>query len=456
MRQEGGMSGKSQRKRWPWALLAIVSAILILAAAVALALALRTPAGRAAGNVVEYRARSLWSRWFSSEGGPTGEAGAIGGVVRDESGQPLADALVLVSTLKGVVYQAQSDGTGVYRIEGVPPGRYVPVADKWGYDATLYRRGTEERTLINVRAGEVTAGTDFTLYEHHPWRPMLDEPAILGPPQTGYALFPAEVAASRTPVTYTNEGLVITGTLLYEPLELDSTNGGSPPALMPVIVASYPSPAINWDRVSVALANEGYVVLATGISPQRGLDIHGMGRDLIQAVAYLRDGQLTDRADMERQGWLGGSFSSLILYRAMVEQPGGIDALIWTGAISDAFLGVQSLYDVELVIPPQYENAIASLGRPDRDPAFYLGYSPAFYAAQMPPALVIHTTADEVIPYNQSLRFSQALTDAGVPHELFLYEDTTHYLDQVNITPETAELYRRLALFLDKYVRQAE
>jgi dipeptidyl aminopeptidase/acylaminoacyl peptidase len=140
----------------------------------------------------------------------------------------------------------------------------------------------------------------------------------------------------------------------------------------------------------------------------------------------------------------------------MVEQPGGIDALVWTGAISDAFLGVQSLYDVELVIPPQYENAIASLGRPDRDPAFYLGYSPAFRATQMPPALVIHTTADEVIPYNQSLRFSQALTDAGVPHELFLYEDTTHYLDQVNITPETAELYRRLALFLDKYVRQAE
>ncbi len=448
------MPGKSQRKRWRWALLAI----LILAAAVALGLhlALRTPAGRAVANVAEYRVRALWNKWFGSREGTTGQAGAMGGVVRDESGQPLAEVLVLVSTLKGVVYPAYSDETGIYRIEGVPPGRYVPVASKWGYDDALYRQGTEEQSTVNVRPNELTPGIDLTLHEHQPWRPTLDEPAILGPPQTGYALFPAEVAASRVPVTYTNEGLVITTTLLYEPLDIEAANGGSPSASLPVIVASYPSDPINWDRVSVALANEGYVVLATGISPQRGLDIHGMGRDLLKAVAYLHDGQLTDHADMGRQGWLGGSFSSLILYRAMVEQPGGIDALVWVGAISDAFLGVQSLYSVELVIPPQYQNAIASLGRPDRYPAFFLGYSPAFHAAQMPPALVIHTTADEVVPYNQSLRFSQALTDAGVPHELFLYEDTTHYLDQVNITPETAELYRRLAAFLDRYVRQGE
>ena len=51
-------------------------------------------------------------------------------------------------------------------------------------------------------------------------------------------------------------------------------------------------------------------------------------------------------------------------------------------------------------------------------------------------------------------QFDDNLTAAGTTHELFIYEDTSHYLDQINITPDTAELYRRLAIFLDTYVRQ--
>ena len=451
------MPGNHKRKRWLWAL--IVALVLLAGATLGVRVALRTPGGRAAANVVEYRARVLWGRWFGGREDMVTETGAISGVTRaagtpERAGRPLPGTLVLVSTVRGVVYQATSDEQGAYRIEGVPPGRYVPVASKWGYDDALYRRETDERTAVVVRAGQVTPGVDLTLAEHQPWRPTLDEPALLGPPETGYALFPAEVSARRVPVTYTNEGLVITTTLLYEPLELGAGEPLPANAKLPVVVASYPSEPLNWDRVSVALAAEGYVVLASGPSPQRGLDIYGMSRDLVKAVAYLRDGQLSEHADMERQGWLGGSFSSLILYRALWEEPEEVDALVWVGAISDGFLWVQALYDVELEIPDVYANYVASLGRPDRYPEIYVGYAPAYHAVRMPPALVVHTTADEVIPYNQSIRFAEALGAAGVPHELFLYEDTTHYLDQVNVTPETAELYSRLAAFLDRYVRQ--
>jgi len=436
--------------RWG-ALLAV--AILLIGGALGTRFALRTPGGRAAFNVAEYRVRTLWTRWFGEREVDEAAGGAIGGVVQDEAGQPLVEALVSVATVKGRVCQAHSDDLGTYRIEGVPPGRYVPVAGKWGYEDAIYRRGTEERASVAVRAAQLTAGVDFMVRRHQPWQPLpsgasVDEP-ILGPPQTGYALFPAEVSASRVPVTFTNEGLIITTTLIYEPLGVEIARP------LPVLVACYPSEPINWDRVSVAMASEGYVVLATGPSPQRGFDISGMGRDLLSAVAYLRRGQLTDHADMERQGWLGGSFSSLIVYQALLEDPGGVDALIAVGGISDGFLFVQALYDAELEIPPRYATFVASLGRPDRYPELYLGYSPAVHAAHMPPALVVHTTADEVIPYNQSLRFADALEAAGVTHELFLYEDTTHYLDQVNVTPDTAELYRRLAAFLDKYVRQS-
>jgi hypothetical protein len=360
------MPGNRKTNRSRWALLATV--LLVAGIALGISRALRTPAGRAAANVAEYRVRVLWIRWFGGASeSAAADTGAISGVTRvagARTGRPLPGTLVLVSTVTGVVYQAVSDDLGAYRIEGVPPGRYVPVASKWGYDDALYHEGAEERTAVAVRAGQLTAGIDLTLTEHQPWRPTLEGPAVLGPPQTGYALFPAEVAARRVPVTYTNEGLVITTTLIYEPLEADKEL--SDVGRLPAVVASYPSEPINWDRVSVALANEGYVVLASGPSPQRGLDIYGMARDLIVAMAYLRDGQLSEHADMERQAWLGGSFSSLILYRALWEEPEEVDALIWVGAISDGFLWVQALYDVELEIPDVYANYVASLGRPDR------------------------------------------------------------------------------------------
>ena len=443
------MSVSSRRRKgcWRWALL--VALLLLIGAAVGLPLARRTPAGRAAFNVAEYRLRTLWSGWFGER--ETGETsgGALSGVVRDEAGRPLANALVLVASVQGEVHQAQSDDLGTYRIEEVPPERYVPVASKWGYDDAVYHRDQEERTSVTVQPGQLSSGVDFTLREHQPWQPRLDDPPIIGPAQTGAALFPVEVTASRLPVTFTNEGLLITTTLLYQPLGAEITRP------LPVLVASYPSEPLNWDRVSVAIANEGYVVLATGPSPQRGLDIPGMGRDLLKAVAYLRRGQLTAHADTEREGWLSGSFSSIILYQALREEPGGVDALVVVGGISDGFLGVQSLYDEALEIPPKYATFVAALGRPDRYPEIYLGYSPAFHAAHMPPTFVVHTTTDEVIPSNQAQRLADALAAAGVEHELFLYEDTTHYLDQVNITPDTAELYRRLTAFLDRHVRQA-
>jgi hypothetical protein len=436
------MVSGTRKHRWWWAALVVV--LIALGLWWAVRWALRTPAGRAAANVAEYYVRVARDKWPGRAPASVRAGGAIGGVVRDEEGRPLGDALVLVATVRGVVYQAHSDDLGTYRIENIPPGRYVPVAGKWGYDDALYHHPEEERTAVDVRAGQLASGIDMALAEHRPWRPVLDEPPLVGPPQIGYALFPAEVSASRTAVTYTHEGLLITTTLLYEPLGVEITRP------LPVVVACYPAFPLNWDRVSVAMASEGYVVLATGPNPYRGMDIAGLGRDLLKAVAYLRDGQLTVRADAGREVWLTGSFSSLVLFHALREEPGGIDAIVTVGGIYDAFLGVQSLYETELQIPPQYAAAIAALDPPDRYPEFYLGYSPAFFAAHIPRALIVHTTADEVIPYNQSQRFAQALAAAGVEHELFLYEDTTHYLDQVNVTPDTAELYRRLIAFLDQ------
>jgi len=442
------VSDKQRRGCWRW--VSFAGLLVLIGVVVGWSLARRSPTGRAAFNVAEYRLRTLWTGWVGTADPQQVAAGAMSGVVLDSAGEPVPDALVLVASVRGEAYHSRSDELGVYRIEGVPPGRYVPVASKWGYDDAVHRLGRQERTLVTVESGKLASGVNFAVSAHQPWEPDLANTPELGPPQTGTALFPSEVYASRVPITFTNDGLVITTTLLYEPL------GAETDSVLPVLVASYPSEPLNWDRVSVAIANEGFVVLAAGPSPRRGLDIPGMARDLLKARGYLRNGNLTGRADIEREGWLSGSFSSVILYQALREDPGGVDALVIVGGISDGLLGVQSLYAEDLQIPDNYATAIAALGRPDRYPEVYLAYSPAYHADHLPPVLVVHTTGDEVIPYSQAERFAEVLAAAGVTHEVFLYGDTTHYLDQVNITPDTAELYRRLTAFLNEQVRQAE
>jgi len=208
--REKTMSKRRRRRRWTL----LIVLLVLVAAGVALLIGSRTPIGRAALNIVEYNVRATWSRWFGRADGD-GAGGAIAGIVRDDSGQPLEGAIALVSTFKGVTYQARSDALGTFRIEGVPPGRYVPAAAKWGYESAVYGQEAGERTSVSVRAERLVPGVEFTLRQRGTWQPSLDEPPILGPPEVGYSAFPAEISATRIPITYVNEGWLITTRVLY-------------------------------------------------------------------------------------------------------------------------------------------------------------------------------------------------------------------------------------------------
>ncbi len=177
----------------------------------------------------------------------------------------------------------------------------------------------------------------------------------------------------------------------------------------------------------------------------------GFVRDFLKAVAFLRQGQLSASADPTRMAMLAGSFSTLILYRAL-QEPLDIDAVVVLGGISDAFLGLESIYHGDVVLKPGFDLAIASLGRPDRNPEAYMRYSPAFYPDGLPPMLIIHSAADTTVPPNQSIRLAEALKAAGKPYELYLYEDVEHYLDARNPTPETADMYEKTRAFLARYL----
>jgi hypothetical protein len=63
--------------------------------------------------------------------------GSITGVIRTPDGEPLAGGVVLVASPLGHSYTAEADPEGQYHIANVPPGRYMPVAGKRGYDDAL-------------------------------------------------------------------------------------------------------------------------------------------------------------------------------------------------------------------------------------------------------------------------------------------------------------------------------
>jgi acetyl esterase/lipase len=212
----------------------------------------------------------------------------------------------------------------------------------------------------------------------------------------------------------------------------------------------YPSRPLNWDAASVALTRDGNVVLAVGPDQDRGLDMDAHVRDFRAAFQLWLQEQLPP-LEAPDGDWalMSGSFGSLILFRALPDLPVVPPVIVDVGGVSDAFLGVQALYGEELRIPAPYDSAIAALGRPDRDPAFFFDYSPVFYAGHLPPMFIIHTTNDEVIPYNQAEVMAEAMAEAGTPHELLLYTDTTHYLDAYNPTPGTELVYEKVLNYVN-------
>jgi hypothetical protein len=420
----------------------LVLALLIATALLAaLLLASRTPEGRAAANVVDYKLRSFW---WSLAGQPQfdpAETGSIVGTIRDAAGEPIEDAIALVSTVRGEVFQARSDARGRYRLEGVPPGRYVPMA-------AAYRFNPVNGQPLSVSAGTQQSEVDFVLSPHVP-EPVAPQQLEVGSPIQTSSQFPEPMVATRIPFTFTLDGVSVDSGQVYLPAEIVVDDAGKiQDSPLPTLVIIYPSHPLNWNAASVGLTRDGYAVLATGPDGERGLDIEGHVRDFRAVMQLWQEGRLTPLSPPSQQ-WvaMSGSFGSLILFRALPDLPQP-PALLNVGGVSDAFLGIQALYGDELAIPPPYDAAIAALGRPDRDPAFFFGYSPVFFAEHLPPMFLIHTYNDEVIPYNQAEALDAALSAAEVPHDLLLYEDTTHYLDAYNPTPATAMVYERIMAWL--------
>jgi dipeptidyl-peptidase-4 len=206
--------------------------------------------------------------------------------------------------------------------------------------------------------------------------------------------------------------------------------GREPEAPLPVLLDPYGGPKVT--RVVRArdaflssqwLADQGFAVLVTDGrgTPGRG---PGWEREIYRNVV---DPVLEDQVDAlhaaaERFGFLdlsrvairGWSFGGELAAAAVLHHPEIFRAAVVGAPVTD-----QRLYDTH------YNERY--FGHPDEEPEVYRRNSVLVEAAKLErPLLLIHGLADDNCYVAHSLRFSQALTEAGRPHMFLPLPGMTH------------------------------
>lgn len=383
----------------------------------------------------------------------TGPGGALTGVVLS-AGQPLAGATVVVAERTGQPHTGQSDANGHYRIEGIPPGHYVPAAIAPGYDEAQLQQGGAAQ-LVTIRANTVTTAPTLSLTRHQV--PPLPEPLApsINLTLTGSAVvtaaFPVGSMATVQAYRFTYAGAVVDTLRLYLPQSPPTTQP------LPLLFMIYPTAVDAWQSVSAAYASQGYALVAISPIAARGLAIDAHAMDARIGLALAQQGALSPQIAPTGAVALGGSFSSAILHRFLRDTGAAIAGWVTVGGITNAFTGTAAFYRGEIAIPPEYTYLIPALGPPNLYPLEFLRYSPVYTAAQLPPTLIIHTDADRIIPIEQAYELEQALRTARVPVAVFYYQDVSHYLQiDAQMTDAGRAMFFRVEEFAAQQLQDAE
>ena len=94
-----------------------------------------------------------------------------------------------------------------------------------------------------------------------------------------------------------------------------------------------------------------------------------------------------------------------------------------------AFVNLSGVTDVNDLIdgPNRLAFAVAWIPSGPQQNEIARKVSPLTYiSANLPPILSIHGDADQIVPYQQAVRFHEALTKAGVPNQLFTVKGGKH------------------------------
>ena len=400
------------------------------------------PAANVAGYMLAQKLQSLPS---SSRHQP---AGAIEGrVVAGD--RPLEGAVVLVAERTGQAHTATSDAAGRYRIENIPPDEYVVAAVAPGYAESALHNAWGGPVPVRVQSGQTTPAPDLQLAPLQRDTDPLDLSTLnlrLTAEYTATAPFPAGSAAQVRAFAFDRDGITVDTLRLYLPLD------AQPGDRYPLVLFVAPTAIDDWQYVSAAFASQGLAV--AGISPMlaRGVDADAQAQDTRAALALAQAGALGPEIGDNRPIAMGGSYSSAILARLVRTAGDKLGGWVSVGGLADAFAGAADFYAGKLQMPPNYALLVPAFGLPNLYPLTFLRYSPVFVASELPPTLLIHTAADQVLPIAQAYELEAAAKAAGVPVETYYYTDTSHYLGiGDNLTDAGREMFYKIVDFVKRY-----
>lgn len=390
-------------------------------------------------NILHYRV----VQWLGGSRVRTDEpTGTIAGTIWDAEGKPVAGATVLVASPLGHTFAAESDSDGRYRISDVPPGRYIPVAGKRGYEDALNQTCLANLCFkhgVSVSPEAESQGVDLSLSPADPPAILVDDSLVVSATVSVEVGAPFPSQSLRTHFSFERAGLRVGDCYLYEPIQ-----GQGPPSVreaerLPTLLLVLPGPVLSWEIVPVPFAAEGFSVLA--FYPLRGIDIDEDVADILTALEYLRQGRIPSRADTDQLTLVGASFSSLHAYRvlALTDQ---IDAALVLGGMADGFA---FRHDVEMGTAhtrPPFDQILMALGFPNRSPELYFKYSVLYHLEGLPPVCLLHGIEDELSPFSQSVELAEELERRGHPYEFYSYEALKHYFSTSADDATTQQMFR--------------
>ncbi len=388
-------------------------------------------------NTLQYHVVGWWSSLLPHR---SGGMGTLAGTVRDPQGAPITFAEVLVAQSDGTPWSTETNSTGQFSL-AVPAGSYVPVAGAPGYANVAVRRWGWLR--IGVSANQTTS-LAVTLEPNQPRAIAPMESWQVGVARALQVAEPIPAVAEERVISYTVDSHPNQTTLYYTPVGGEST--------LPTLLTVYPGPADGWANVSLTLAQAGFAVIATG--PAYALDLEPDVDDLERLLDKVKAGELP-RADPEHIGVLGGSYSSLHVFRLLERGRTDIDSALVLGPPTDLF-ELRRQFEAGTFFPPfGLDQALIALGIPDRAPERYWRYSPRYHARDYNvPIMLIHSKADEVVPFTQSQLLADELARLDKPHELHILEGMGHYLLEPKRTPAIDDLYQTTLGFFDRTLAQ--
>jgi len=382
-------------------------------------------------NVLHY---NLVQRLGGPRVGAGEEPGSIAGTVEDEKGLPLGGATVLVASPLGDTYTTETGSDGRFHIDGVPPGRYVPVAGRRGHDDALPQTclaGLCWKDAVAVRPGRQARGPDLALKPLTPLDITLNDSLVVSATTEVESTAPLPGKARRTHYSFERAGLRVNDCWLYEPVG----GAGSLPTLLLVL----PGPVMGWEIIPVPFANQGFSVVAC--YPLRGTDIDADAADLLTALEYVRQGRVPSAADTGRLGLIAASFTSLHAYR-LLALTGEVDVALLLGGMSDGFAFRHDIETGTAHAREPFDLIIIALGLPNSSPELYFKYSAMYHLEDLPPLCILHGVDDELVPFNQSVMLAEALERQGMPHEFYSYEGLQHYFSTSADDATTQQMFR--------------